>query len=85
MSRGFDSYKDRYTKLVNDSIAFSGLTVDLFTWAQAGHLIELAARSLGDLRTVQGPMEECGCAGLGVGLATSESRHVRAARGLARS
>lgn len=44
----FDNFKERYTALVNDSIRFSGLTVEFFTWAKARHLIEAAANSFGD-------------------------------------
>ena len=56
----FDSCKDRYSELVNESIAFSGLTVDFFARAKARHLIELATRSLRDLRRVQALDVGCG-------------------------
>lgn len=44
----FDLYKERYTRLVNKSIRFSGLTVDFFVRAKARHLIALAKRNFAD-------------------------------------
>lgn len=44
----FDAYSRAYDEAVNDSIAFSGLTVDYFTRVKADYLIDLIAAHCGD-------------------------------------
>ncbi|MBB4003077.1 methyltransferase domain-containing protein [Aurantimonas endophytica] len=43
----FDSYRTSYANVVNDSIAFTGLSVDFFVQAKAERLLDVAAEKLG--------------------------------------
>ena len=36
----FDQYSDKYTSLVNNSVAFTGLGVDFFTKVKAGYIVD---------------------------------------------
>jgi SAM-dependent methyltransferase len=59
----FDNHRENYADLVNESIRFSGLTIDFFIRAKARHLIEAAGRDLSD--PSQARVLDVGC-GLGL-------------------
>jgi ubiquinone/menaquinone biosynthesis C-methylase UbiE len=48
----FDAYSKAYDQAVNDSIAFTGLSVDYFTRVKANYLIDLIADHFGEPKTV---------------------------------
>lgn len=48
ISREFDLYSDVYTDAVNESLAFSGLTVDFFTKVKAAYFIDVLNRQFDD-------------------------------------
>jgi SAM-dependent methyltransferase len=48
-AKTFDGYKDTYSDAVDSAIAFSGLSVDFFTRAKAGYLLDVVRKHFGDL------------------------------------
>lgn len=52
MSSDFDGYRKSYSDAVNDSISFSGLTVDFFVRAKAVRLLDILEAKLGTTRNL---------------------------------
>jgi SAM-dependent methyltransferase len=64
LSAAFDAYKDNYRQAVQDSIAFSGVPMEVFTQIKVSHLLHLASTRLGPPSSLR--VADIGC---GVGLA----------------
>ena len=63
VSEEFDRYSNVYADAVNESLAFSGLTVDFFTKVKAAYFIDILNARLGDAATLD--VLDVGC---GVGI-----------------
>lgn len=46
-ARTFDAYKDIYTRTVDESVAFTGMSADFFTRVKAGYIADLARQKFG--------------------------------------
>lgn len=52
MSAEFDAYSDSYNDVVNGSVAFTGLTVDVFTRVKADYLKDIVGETFAEPETV---------------------------------
>jgi SAM-dependent methyltransferase len=46
-ARTFDAYKDTYSRTIDESVAFTGLSTDFFTRVKAGYILDLVRRKFG--------------------------------------